>query len=363
MASTLPPPPVAAADCVRPDWLPKGVHEHNGRYRKSVRVNGKQRWVSLSRVQDGRKGFEAALRKYEADNARDDDRPSTVRDLLYRYLRDCERAARNNDPEALADTTRKGYWALADKSPLLEVFGRARIEDVQPEDVIDYLKARKAAKAPIAGNRERALLSSAFSYANAQKWMRGNPCHGVRRNREKPKTGHVPTEAFDAAVKKLPEHIRDAVEFAYLSGLRKADVLALKRSNLEDHGIVVVEGKTRSRTGKMVFVRWSDRLRACVQRALDRQDRIASKPASKLLHRRTRPTIDFVFANSRNQPLTASAVDSALKRLGTLKTFSFQDVRAKANTDSEAKNRQNLLGHTAQMRAVYSRMRVVDPVE
>jgi integrase len=359
----LPPPPAAAADRIRPDWLPKGVHEHNGRYRKSVRVDGKQRWVSLSRVEEGRKAFEAALRKYESDHARDDDRPGSVRDLVYRYLRDCDLAARDDDPEALADSTRRGYWAIADKSPLLEVFGRARIEDVQPEDVVDYLKARKRAKAPIAGNRERALLSCAFSYAKSQKWMRVNPCFGVRRNHEGSKFRNVRTEELDAVLAKLPEHLRDVVEFAYLTGLRKADILGLKRSNLDKEYVSVVEGKTRRRTGKMASVRWSDRLRACVQRALDRQERIASKPASKSLHRQSRPPIDFVFANSRNQPLTSSAVDSALKRLGSLKTFAFHDLRAKGHTDAEAKNRQNLLGHTAQMSAKYLYSRVVDPVE
>ena len=292
--------PSAAADRGRPDWLPKGVHEHNGCYQKSVRVDGKQRWVSLSRVEEGRKAFEAALRKYESDHARDDDRPGSVRDLVYRYLRGCDRAARDDKPEALADSTRKGYWAIADKSLLLEVFGRARIEDVQPEDLVDYLKARKRAKAPIAGNRERALLSSAYSYAKAQKWMRVNPCFGVRKNREVPKSIDVPTEALDAVLEKLPEHVRDAVEFAYLTGLRKADVLGLKRSNLDKKYVTVIEGKSRRRTGKMASVRWSNRLRACVQRALDRQERIASKPASKRLHRIFRPPIDFVFANSRN---------------------------------------------------------------
>jgi endonuclease/exonuclease/phosphatase (EEP) superfamily protein YafD len=64
--------------------------------------------------------------------------------------------------------------------------------------------------------------------------------------------------------------------------------------------VTVIEGKSRRRTGKMASVRWSNRLRACVQRALDRQERIASKPASKRLHRIFRPPIDFVFANSRN---------------------------------------------------------------
>ena len=63
------------------------------------------------------------------------------------------------------------------------------------------------------------------------------------------------------------------------------------------------------------------------------------------------------------QPLTQSAVDGALKRLGSLKTFAFHDLRAKGHTDAEAKNRQNLLGHTAQMSAKYLLSRVVDPVE
>jgi integrase len=207
------------------------------------------------------------------------------------------------------------------------------------------------------------LLSSAFSYAKAQKWMRVNPCFGVRRNHEIPKSIDVSDEALDAALEKLPEHVRDAVEFAYLTGLRKGDVLGLKRSNLGKEYVSVVEGKTRRRTGKMALIRWSDRLRACVQRALDRQERIASKPASKRLHRQFRPPIDFVFANSRNQPLTQSAVDSALKRLGSLKTFAFQDLRAKGHTDSLNTRGQNLLGHTKALSASYTRKRMVDPVE
>lgn len=355
-------PASSAAD--RPAWLPKGVYAHNGRYRKSVRIDGRQRWVSLSRVEDGRIGLERALRELASSSQPEAGIPQTVRDLVYWYLEAQERLVRQGSVDALAPKTLSGYWALADRSPLIESFGRARPADLQQSDIVRYLRARREAGAPIAGNRERALLSSAFSFAIQNEWTDANPCLQVPRNHERPKSKYVGDAEFEAALAKVPRHIADVLEFAYLTGLRKGDILRLRRSDLHDAGIVCVEGKTSRSTGKTVVIRWSKALRACIKRALARQTAVATKPADERLHRQARPESDFIFTNSRNQPLTAPALDSALKRLGDLKSFSMHDIRAKAATDDASKKpSNNILGHTSQMRAVYTRRRIVNPVK
>jgi len=101
---------------------------------------------------------------------------------------------------------------------------------------------------------------------------------------------------------------------AYLTGLRRGDLLRLSRFQVRPDGLASKEGKT----GKRVLIDWTPELRRVVQEALD------ASPDDRLF------------------PLTESAVNNAWGRLQRAwaaaghERFQLKDPRAKHATDFEA---------------------------
>lgn len=309
--------------------IPRGVYARNGRY---YRVH-RNRWIALTRVDEGLRALYAALRDVPLEK-----RPETVGELLPIYLASSE----------LEPVTRREYQRIVD-SRLMHHFGRAPIGAVRPSQVAAYLEKRRKDGAGVMGNRERAVLSSAYEFALRQQWVESNPCLGVRRNKERRRQRYVEDAEFLAAFEVAPEPLQDVLALALLTGSRQGDLRALKRSDLTPEGIVIVEGKTLNTTGKTRLVAWSDGLRFFVRRALERQAVIAAKPADPRRHRQRREASEFVLTNRFGDPWTVAALQTAFKRLKV--DWHFHDIRAKSASDSK----ENILGHGAQMLGVYVR--------
>jgi integrase len=148
-------------------------------------------------------------------------------------------------------------------------------------------------------------------------------------------------EAFEAA----PEPLQDALAVALLTGARQGELRALRREDLREDGIHINESKT----GKLRIVGWTDALRFFVNRALARQEAIASRAADARRHRRRREVAATVLTNRFAEPWTMPGLQTAFKRLGT--DWHFHDIRAKSASDAQA----NILGHGSQMLGVYVR--------
>ena len=310
--------------------IPKGVTRKGGRYYRIVR----NRWIPLSRVDEGLRALRAAL--LEVPIERD---PATIGELLPRYLAEAEITAR----------TRDEYLRICE-ARLLHHFGRMPIRALTQVHVAKYLEKRKLDGAPVMGNRERAVLSGAYQFALRKGWATSNPCQGVRRNKERPRKRYVADAEFLVAFEAAPEALQDFLAIGLLTGAREGDLRKLKRTDLTPEGILIVEGKTALSTGKTRLVAWSDALRFFVRRALERQDHIAGKDADPRKHRQVRPVSECVLANRFNEPWTESAIQSALKRLPR-DGWHFHDLRGKAASDAS----HNILGHGVQMLGVYVR--------
>jgi integrase len=308
-----------------PSKIPKGVYQKNGRWYRVVR----NKWIALTRVDEGLTALRRAIRDVPTTRP-----PDTVADLLAAYLSQCE----------LADRTRQEYERIAD-TRLAHHFGRVPIVNVTHAHVAQYLEKRKRDGHPHMGNRERAVLSSAYEFAMRQGWANGNPCRGVRRNKEQPRRRYVTDAEFLEAFEAAPEPLQDVLAVALLTGLRQGDIRALRREALREDGIYVTETKT----GKRKVVAWSDALRFFLRRALDRQALIAARPADPRKHRQAREVSGHVLTNKFGEPWTMAGLQTAFKRLGT--DWHFHDIRAKAASDAE----HNILGHGAGMLGVYVR--------
>jgi len=304
---------------------PKGVYIKNGRYYRVVR----NKWVALSRVDEGLVALRRALR--DLPMARP---PCSIAELLAAYLPQAE----------LAPTSRREYERIAD-TRLAHHFGAMPITALTSAHVAQYLEKRKRDGHPYMGNRERAVLSAAYEFAMRHGYAQGNPCRGVRRNKERPRDRYVSNEEFLEAFQASPEPLQDVLALALLTGLRQGELRALKRSDLREDGIYV----DQSKTGRRKVVEWSEALSFFVKRALARSEAIAARPADPKRHRRARPLSEYVLTNHYGEPWTMGGLQTAIKRLG--RDWHFHDIRAKAASDAE----HNILGHGAGMLAVYVR--------
>lgn len=197
---------------------------------------------------------------------------------------------------------------------LIRDFGSARPADVKPSHVAAFLDAYPS---PIQANRIVALLSHV--YKKAIRWgdAEANPCTGVERNPDRPRQVYVGHDRFWQAWRDAPERIQLAMELAYITGQRQADILRLRWSDCTDDGLYFTQGKT----GNQVVIGWSEWLHDVLARCKDGQSKVAS------MH---------VLADGHGQRLTSSGFQSAWQKFmrGRTDRFQFRDIRKKSANDA-----------------------------
>lgn len=231
---------------------------------------------------------------------------------------------------------------------LRAVFGHMRPDEVTPPDIYAYMDKREA---PVRANREKALLSHVYSYAIRWGVAKDNPCRHVKRNPEKPRDRYVEDWELEAFKSLASDFLRNYVDFKYLTGMRKGDILRLRLDALTDEGIAVAQSKT----GKRLVYLWDDRLRQAVEHI-------------KAMWRPIRGL--HLFCNRKGQPYTSSGFDSIWQRVmakavtsAVLKErFTEHDIRGKTATD-DPEHAQRRLGHkTRAMTDRYIKVRQVERV-
>lgn len=142
--------------------------------------------------------------------------------------------------------------------------------------------------------------------------------------------------------------VADAMDLALLTGQRPADVLKLKRTDVRDGALWIVQNKTGARIGIEVTGELASVL-----------ERINARPR--------RAISPFLIQDEDGQPLTAPALrsrfDKARKAAGVV--FQFRDLRAKAATDTgDLAHSQKLLAHkNREMTEHYVRTRLGERVK
>lgn len=308
--------------------LPSGVYYKNGALHQ-VRRN-KWRWLCPD-------GDAELLQQALAGQTR----PRTIGDLLQAYLRE--------GTGELAAVTRDEYTRMVNGSRknegrLTHHFGDMRIDALTQSHVAQYLEMRKKEDAAAMGNRERACLSSAYEFGMRHGYAAMNPCRGIRRNTERKSCVAVTHEQLSAHIDKAPAHRQPFLQAVYLLGFRLMDVANIKRSDLHEHGIEIVESKNNVKHMKA----WSPTLRAVVEAALKHADFWAA--------RRGQPPCEYVFTNRYGRRLTYAAINAQQARMG--RPFELRQVRAKAETDAPG-----TLGHSGQMQRRYTRVVRTRPVK
>lgn len=231
---------------------------------------------------------------------------------------------------------------------LLKVFAQMPIEAIEPTHVREYLDIR-GQTAKVRANREKALLSHVFNKAREWGYTNApNPCQGVKGHRETGRSRYVTDEEFAKVRDKAHFTVIDAMDLALLTGQRPADVLKIKRSDIRDGALWVVQNKTGMRLG----IEITGELAAVIARIDERPTKAGS---------------DFLIRNENGQPLTRDALrsrfDKAREEAGV--SFQFRDIRAKAATDTgDLAHSQKLLAHkNRQMTERYVRARIGERIK
>ena len=242
---------------------------------------------------------------------------------------------------------------------LRSVFDSAPIDAITPQHIAQYRDARKKrmkdgslVHAPVAANRELALFSHVWNLA--REWgytAKENPVTGVRKNKETPRDFYADDDVWQSVRKHGDSALQDAMDLAYLTGQRPADVLKFRQSDIIDDALTLRQGKTSKRlrilltddTGQRTDLgRLIDRIRG---RAVTSVFLLSTDNGRAL----TRGMLRLRFCDARE----IAAIESHEKGNDALtekiRAFQFRDARAKAASEiSDLAAASQLLGHTEQ---------------
>ncbi|MDO4683991.1 MAG: tyrosine-type recombinase/integrase [Lautropia sp.] len=233
---------------------------------------------------------------------------------------------------------------------LRKVFDTAPIESITPQIVAQY-RDQRGRQAPTAANRELALLSHVWNMA--REWgftAKENPVKGVRKNKERPRDYYADSAVWDAVYGQACPELRDAMDLAYLTGQRPADVMKMRFSDIRDDALEVRQNKT----SKFLRILLTDpdggrtRLGALVDRIKQRNPKIRSMylvatAGGAPLNKGTL-TLRFHMARNEAAALADDAGESALAT--RIRRFQFRDIRSKAASETDLAHASKLLGHS-----------------
>lgn len=210
---------------------------------------------------------------------------------------------------------------------LLEFFKDAPIECVKPKHVRQYLDWR--ADAPIRANREIALFSHIFNMARAWGYTDNqNPCEGVKKHKETGRTNYVTDELYKKVYDCADDKLKKAMDLAYLTGQRPADVLKMAWSDIYEEGDSSFLFIKQNKTGMRLSLPIEGDLKKLIDSLNQSNETLLGLTITMLRNR---------FDAARE----SAKIDKS--------TFQFKDLRAKAAEDtaslSSLKDAQSLLGH------------------
>ncbi|WP_095162664.1 tyrosine-type recombinase/integrase [Pseudomonas sp. Irchel 3F5] len=261
-------------------------------------------------------------------------------DVFNRYERDVI-------PSKMPRTQKDNLLSL---KQLRAAFNEAPIDAITPQIIAQYRDKRTG---KVRANREIALLSHIYNMA--REWgitERENPATGVRKNKERPRDFYAGAEIWDAVYRRAAPELRDAMDLAYLSGQRPADVLSMRATDCTDGHLQVTQGKTSKKLRIQLETNGQmNGLGLLLERLLQqRRDRGVRNP--------------YLITTADGRNVTASmlrlrfdgARQAAIKHANEghdyvlaeqIRRFQFRDIRPKAASEiSDLAHASRLLGHT-----------------
>jgi len=256
-----------------------------------------------------------------------------------------ERYIRDILPEKTPKTQRN---YLRSAKAITAAFGKVQTTGIKPMHIYKYMDGHPK---PLVANGDIKLMSVVFSYAMRWGECSINPCRGVRRHSEPPRDRYIEDFELQEFITAASPSMKVIIELAYITAMRKGDLLGIMISDVKPDGLYVRQGKT----GKRQIFEWSPELRRIVAEA-------------RALPRRVHTM--YLFTSRNGTPYSSDGFDSnwqrIMKRTG-IAGVHFHDIRGKSITDAKAAsgidNAQALAGHkNSSMTEQYIRSRGVQKV-
>lgn len=230
-------------------------------------------------------------------------------------------------------------------------FATAPIDAITPQHIAQYRDKRTA---KVRANREITLLSHIFNMA--REWgytARESPARGIRKNKETPRDYYADRAVWDAVYGQACDELKDAMDVAYLTGQRPADVMKMMETDIRDGALEVRQNKTRKRL--RILLDAEDGTRTELGKVLDRiraRPRkvkslyLVATPAGGPLNRWTlRVRFDAARKDAAKETEeTGTPEGKALAE--RIRQFQFRDIRPKAASETDLEHARKLLGHT-----------------
>ncbi len=152
-----------------------------------------------------------------------------------------------------------------------DAFGHYRATILTPKHIDTFIEAElEAGRAPATINRSTQLVGQAYNLAlrrkelNTKPYIRKLPEHNARQ-------GFFEHDEYERVIDHLPEYLKDACRFAYLSGWRRGEVFTLEWTDVDQRARVIRlrpeeskngQGRTLALEGDLWTIierRWSER--------------------------------------------------------------------------------------------------------
>ena len=252
---------------------------------------------------------------------------------------------------------------------LRKAFESAPIESITPQVVAQYRDARTA---KVRANREIALLSHTFTIA--REWGltdNANPCFGVRRNKEKPRDYYAGEIVWNAVYSEAAQELKDAMDLAYLTGQRPADVLKIATTDLNNGFLLIGQGKTEKRLRlRLEDAGIQSGLSTFIDDLLERRALSGVKTSTLITNssglRMSQQMLRNRWDDAREKAAIKAATDGDPALATSIRQFQFKDIRPKAASEIELTHASRLLGHSTEemTRKVYRRVgEIVKPTK
>jgi len=205
--------------------LPANMQFKHGAYY----YTGGDGWLPLGRV------YSNALTKY-AGLLGTPSAVRTVKDMVWAYI--------EHKRPKLAASTIANYERSA--ALLCVVFGHVLPEDVETPYVYRYLTA----KGNVQANRDKALLSAAYSWHRLNGYKGPDPTKRMQfRNEEKPRERYVTDDELDRIIAVASPKLGCIARFIELTGMRQGDALRVRITDLDDEGFTYWNSKSKRMQG------------------------------------------------------------------------------------------------------------------
>lgn len=229
---------------------------------------------------------------------------------------------------------------------------KVALDSIEPLHIRQYLVFRVSAK--VRANREKALFSHIWNFARETGLTsKSNPCAGVKGHKETGRNVYIDDAIYSVVWEVAEPHLRDAMDLAYLTGQRPADVRKMSQSDIKGGAVSVLQNKG----GKLLRVSVEGELASVIDRI--NAKKVVGMPlaAKEDGQRLTKAMLRGAFDRAR-----IAAILSHPELTAQIKAFQFRDLRAKAGTDTEEIRgmaaAKDQLGHSSEiMTAQYVRHR------